>query len=75
MDLDGGRRHAYTAWQTQNEGGLLGGAGLREMLQLEASGNREPETELVFSKVLFQRPACVLTPVESVPGTVVGGAH
>lgn len=62
------------AQKTQNEGNFLGGAGLREMLQLEALGNREPKTEVGFTKAFVQRPARGL-PAESVPGTAVGSGH
>lgn len=62
------------AQKTHNEGDFLGGAGLREMLQLEALGNREPKTQVGFARALVQRSACVL-PAESVPGTDIGGGH
>ena len=50
------------------------GAGLREMLQLEALGNREPKTQVGFTRALVQRSAYVLL-AESVPGIDIGGGH
>lgn len=69
-----GRWYEDKAQQTQNEGDFLEGAGLREMLQLEAMGNRAPKTQVGFTRALVQRSACVLL-AESAPGTDIGGGH
>lgn len=58
-----GRWYEDKAQQTQNEGDFLEGAGLREMLQLEAMGNRAPKTQVGFTRALVQRSACVLLAV------------